>query len=116
MPGPSGGPTAKLSAEEQACAEAEQASGPYKMVPTGSSTTTSWIRSSCATPCSTDSDCSSRARPSPGRLPRPDATGSARLRRAVARTRAHALEAVAPRTAWALRVGEWKISKACCAP
>ncbi|MAG34166.1 MAG: acetyl-CoA carboxylase carboxyltransferase subunit [Deltaproteobacteria bacterium] len=31
MPASSGGPTAKLSAEEQARAEAEQASGPYKM-------------------------------------------------------------------------------------
>ena len=31
LPASSGGPTAKLSAEEQAAAEAEQAAGPYKM-------------------------------------------------------------------------------------
>jgi acetyl-CoA carboxylase carboxyltransferase component len=31
MPASSGGPTAKLSAEDQARAEAAQASGPYKM-------------------------------------------------------------------------------------
>ena len=31
MPASSGGPTAKLSAEDQAAAEAEQASGPYRM-------------------------------------------------------------------------------------
>ena len=31
LPASTGGPTAKLSAEEQAQAEADQASGPYKM-------------------------------------------------------------------------------------
>jgi acetyl-CoA carboxylase carboxyltransferase component len=31
MPASSGGPTAKLDAAQQAAAEAEQASGPYKM-------------------------------------------------------------------------------------